>query len=597
MENDVKSPKIQFFKADLWDDESPLNDGCVYKLSSGSLCEGQEDLVMVVNGQKCDGENMLSVRSVGNGSVRCDDDASFSNGTSIYFVESEYKSKITFLPNENCKVKSVTINGEVVEPVGDSILIGGSSVDTSVVVTFEDIVFTKYSLSISTIGNGKAIYNGNEVKGETLMFDVEEGSKVVIDFVPDDENVINGIIVNGVEKELSDGKYCIDSMKQNIAIGATFNPSGFPVPKYVDMGCSVYWADLDVGATDSSEYGLYYGWGALTDADGDYAKGFGGESIAGTEYDVANAKWGDGWRMPTFADFEELFSKCRAPERVKNGDISGYRLTSKYTNNSIFLPAAGYASKDKYAEVGRYLYFWTAVKDPNGTNPVLCRFTASGPVSRPNSPRLRAMVGAVYSKSETEPETDPESEGAGKAVDLGLGVKWSDVNLGAKTDTEFGLYIPWACLGEPEDGDYSKNAHKFYHNGEYEDIGKDFNFEGTYQYDAARKMWGGKWRLPTQKEMSYLWIYCKWEWTYKDGVYGAKITGENGNSIFLPAAGWKMGEDGKLVHDRRYCGYWTSSLNLRNPDYGLNLQANEETNNPIPGTYREFGLTIRPVCD
>ena len=113
MENDVKSPKIQFFKADLWDDESPLNDGCVYKLSSGSLCEGQEDLVMVVNGQKCDGENMLSVRSVGNGSVRCDDDASFSNGTSIYFVESEYKSKITFLPNENCKVKSVTINGEL----------------------------------------------------------------------------------------------------------------------------------------------------------------------------------------------------------------------------------------------------------------------------------------------------------------------------------------------------------------------------------------------------------------------------------------------------------------------------------------------------
>ena len=105
--------------------------------------------------------------------------------------------------------------------------------------------------------------------------------------------------------------------------------------------------------------------------------------------------------------------------------------------------------------------------------------------------------------------------------------------------------------------------------------------------------------------MSELWTKCTWTWTddyNKSGVPGFIVKGPSGKSIFLPAAGWKTGASGSLQQDGRYGAYWTSSLNLRNTDYGLNLQFNansdpSDTNaNPMPGLYREFGLTIRPVC-
>jgi hypothetical protein len=380
--------------------------------------------------------------------------------------------------------------------------------------------------------------------------------------------------------------------------------SRFPEPNYVDMGGSVYWAEWDVGASSPNDLGLYYGWGALTDEPGDYVTGFTGESIAGTNYDVAHVKWGDGWRMPTFADFEELFANCNTPVRETRmtstgASISGYSLTSKKTGNTIFFPAAGYYSGTTSGEVNRYVYFWTAEIDPEGTLPILCRFAASGPVSRPNNLHIRSQIRAVYDKSIT-PSVTPKN-----AVDLGLSVKWAQYNLGAKKATDAGYYISWGDTGEPEDGNYSKTSHIHYHNGAYDDLGKDFNANGTYEWDAARKLLGSTWRVPTEKEMSELWTECTWTWTdnyNKSDVAGFIVKGPSGKSIFLPAAGWKTGKNGTLQQDGRYGSYWTSSLNLRNTDYGLNLQfssalSHDDPNaNPLPGVYREFGLSIRPVC-
>ena len=111
--------------------------------------------------------------------------------------------------------------------------------------------------------------------------------------------------------------------------------------------------------------------------------------------------------------------------------------------------------------------------------------------------------------------------------------------------------------------------------------------------------------VPTQSEMSELWTECTWTWTdnyNKSNVAGFIVKGPSGKSIFLPACGWKTGSTGRLQQDGRYGAYWISSLNLRNTDYGLNLQfsANSDPTdvnaNPMPGIYREYGLTIRPVC-
>ena len=57
-------------------------------------------------------------------------------------------------------------------------------------------------------------------------------------------------------------------------------------------------------------------------------------------------------------------------------------------------------------------------------------------------------------------------------------------------------------------------------------------------------MWGGTWRLPSQGEQVELLKLCSWERVTVNGVKGMKVTGVNGNSIFLPPTGYGMPQDG-----------------------------------------------------
>lgn len=51
--------------------------------------------------------------------------------------------------------------------------------------------------------------------------------------------------------------------------------------------------------------------------------------------------------------------------------------------------------------------------------------------------------------------------------------------------------------------------------------------------DAATVNWGSEWRMPTFEELSELWRYCDRSLTEQNGVFGAKFTAKNGNSIFF----------------------------------------------------------------
>ena len=108
---------------------------------------------------------------------------------------------------------------------------------------------------------------------------------------------------------------------------------------------------------------------------------------------------------------------------------------------------------------------------------------------------------------------------------------------------------------------------------------------------------GGNWRMPTSDEITELNDKCTGQWTTLNGVNGYKVTGPNGNSIFLPAAGIIDG-DGK-----KYIGaigsYWTCSLN-RDAEYqAFNLQFGENENNTRnSGSFAIiFGCTVRPVSE
>ena len=95
--------------------------------------------------------------------------------------------------------------------------------------------------------------------------------------------------------------------------------------------------------------------------------------------------------------------------------------------------------------------------------------------------------------------------------------------------------------GETEEkSDYSEDTYKYLcdEDGdgvkEYVNIGN--NISGT-EYDEARQKWGGSWRMPTKEEFNELLSKCTWTWMTYKGINGYKVTGPNGDSIFLPAVG------------------------------------------------------------
>lgn len=123
------------------------------------------------------------------------------------------------------------------------------------------------------------------------------------------------------------------------------------------------------------------------------------------------------------------------------------------------------------------------------------------------------------------------------AVDLGLSVKWAICNVGAKSPEEYGGYYAW---GEIEEKDiYEPETYLFYNDESYEHIGYDI---GGTKYDVVSQKWGEKWRMPTGGELNELYSKCSWEWTSVNDIYGYKVSG-NGNSIFLPASGFRSGEN------------------------------------------------------
>lgn len=123
---------------------------------------------------------------------------------------------------------------------------------------------------------------------------------------------------------------------------------------WVDLGLSVKWAAWNVGATSPADPGGYYAWGEteekptytwdnylFTDPD-TFVFDFIGEEISGTMHDVAHVKWGNGARMPTRAEMQELIENCTF-ELGHYDDIPearGLYITGP-NGNRIFLPNGG----------------------------------------------------------------------------------------------------------------------------------------------------------------------------------------------------------------------------------------------------------------
>ena len=170
-------------------------------------------------------------------------------------------------------------------------------------------------------------------------------------------------------------------------------------------------------------------------------------------------------------------------------------------------------------------------------------------------------------------------------VDLGLGVKWATCNVGAEKPSDYGDYYAWGEI-ETKD-DYSPETSST--------TGKEISdFSRNPEYDVAAAKWGGTWRMPTADEFTELINNCTMESAEQDGVLGVKVTGPNGNSIFLPLGGsWVR----FLEPAPDFAGYYWSSS-----PYGDNLERAtylfvQDFGSITFFNNRHIGLNVRPVSD
>ena len=209
-------------------------------------------------------------------------------------------------------------------------------------------------------------------------------------------------------------------------------------------------------------------------------------------------------------------------------------------------------------------------------------------------PYLRVADAVLYGEVKSFTTLGDYVEIPEGAVDLGLSVKWASCNVGAETPEEYGDYFAWGETSPKSSYTVSNSVTYGLSTSELESrgiIGSDGNL--TAKYDAATANWGGSWRMPTLTEMKELLNNCSWTWTTQNGVKGYKVTGPNGNSIFLPAAGFRDGMS--LYSAGSYGDYW-SATPYSDSDYAYDLSFGSDYYGWY-GAYRYYGHTVRPVSE
>ncbi len=180
-------------------------------------------------------------------------------------------------------------------------------------------------------------------------------------------------------------------------------------------------------------------------------------------------------------------------------------------------------------------------------------------------------------------------------VDLGLpsGLKWATCNIGASSPGDYGNYYAWgetttkSTYTDSNSLIYGKSKSELQSAGIINPYGNL-----TLSHDAARANWGGTWRMPTKKEQEELKARCTWTWTSYDGNTGYKVTGPNGRSIFVPAAGFRFGSSLDLAS--KFGNYWGASGSRGSYAYCFYFYSDTRG---VDWRSISYGRSVRPVSE
>lgn len=190
------------------------------------------------------------------------------------------------------------------------------------------------------------------------------------------------------------------------------------------------------------------------------------------------------------------------------------------------------------------------------------------------------------------------------AVDLGLSVLWADCNVGADSPGDSGIYVAWGELESKDEylmtnyrfclGDFNTPTKYYAFNPDRISTVPDGKTILEPEDDIATVMMGSDWRSPNSDEITELVEKCTWEWVAGDDAPGYRVTGPNGNAIFLPAAGIRTGS--RLMYDGHEGYYWTGqSFYIPDEAYCLRFTPRLVNHRNFRNTERWHGCVVRAV--
>ena len=186
-------------------------------------------------------------------------------------------------------------------------------------------------------------------------------------------------------------------------------------------------------------------------------------------------------------------------------------------------------------------------------------------------------------------------------VDLGLSVKWATMNVGAKTEEDYGHYYMWGSI-TPNTPDECNWANTPFNNGAtsydttYFNSVKDTvipNKVLAKEYDVAAQIMGGDWRMPTKNECQELYKNTTQSWVTIKGVNGKKFTSKTDTTkyIFIPAAGYYYNGSVSEVGNNGYI--WSSTIS--SPYNNARFLKFKATTCSASTTERCYGMPVRGV--
>lgn len=317
---------------------------------------------------------------------------------------------------------------------------------------------------------------------------------------------------------------------------------------------------------------------------------YGCQSLASVDFSKLNTT--------SLANVQYMFYNCSSLQTI---DISTFDLAKVDTTDQSWRTGYAYmfanCSNVTSVNVGNNMFKGTTKND----RPFYRVGTADSPVELKIGPKFdKAVLGSNasgYYNWEGGYFNEPTVVSTAKYVDLGLSVKWGDMNLGAAAPEETGNYYAWGETA-PKDS-YSWDNYKF---GATDSTITKYNKVDSLTTlqpadDAATVALGGKWRMPTATEFAELKDNCTWTQTTENGVGGVKITAANGNSIFLPFTGhYQTDNPSTLVGGA--ADYWTSTKYIGSNSTAVAKERFRGNNNLWNFSWdRAYGLAIRPVYD